>query len=106
MNSHRRRRVAALVLAGSCALAAPGGAVAADAHQQPVSAKIGDTPADYYAQPVAPAPKVGDTPVDDPGASRARQNTAPATLVPASGRSTSTTFRWNSLRPVELDSSA
>jgi hypothetical protein len=68
MKSHRRRRVAALVLAGSCALAAPAGAVPADVHQQPVSAKIGDTPADYYAQPVAPAPKIGDTPVDDPGA--------------------------------------
>jgi len=42
-------------------------------------AKVGDTPADF-AQPVAPAPKVGDTPVDDPGASRAPQYAAPPTI--------------------------
>ena len=34
--------------------------------------KIGDTPADF-AQPVAPAPKAGDTKFDSPGASRAPQ---------------------------------
>jgi hypothetical protein len=105
MKSHRRRRVAALVLAGSCALAAPAGAVPADVHQQPVSAKIGDTPADYYAQPVAPAPKIGDTPVDDPGASRARQNTAPATIQVV--RPERTVVRdVNEVLPVVLSSAA
>jgi hypothetical protein len=75
----RRRRVAALALAACAALAASAGAVPADDHQQPASAKIGDTPADF-ARPVAPPPKSGDTPVDDPGASRAPQYTAPTTI--------------------------
>ena len=84
MKSHhrhrrRRRRVAALALAACAALAASAGAVPADDHQQPASAKIGDTPADF-AHPVAPAPKSGDTPVDHPGASRAPQYTAPTTI--------------------------
>jgi hypothetical protein len=82
MKSHHRRRlrrVAALALAACAALAASAGAVPADDHQQPASATIGDTPADF-ARPVAPAPKSGDTPVDDPGASRAPQYTAPTTI--------------------------
>jgi hypothetical protein len=85
MKSHRRRhrRIRALILglAACAALAAPAAAAAepgAD-YPQPSSAKIGDTPADF-AQPVAPAPKAGDTPVDDPGASRAPEYTAPTTI--------------------------
>lgn len=85
MKSHRRRhrRIRALILglAACAALAAPAPAAAepgAD-YPQPSSVKIGDTPADF-AQPVAPAPKGGDTPVDDPGASRAPEYTAPTTI--------------------------
>jgi hypothetical protein len=82
MKSHRRRRsrrVAALALTACAALAAPAGAVPADDHRQPASAKIGDTPADF-AQPVASAPKSGDTAIDHPGASRAPEYTAPTTI--------------------------
>lgn len=83
MTSHRRRRrrIRALILglAACAALAAPAGAEPGSDYPQPSSAKIGDTPADF-AQPVAPAPKAGDTPVDDPGASRAPEYTAPTTI--------------------------
>jgi hypothetical protein len=74
----RARRVAALALAACAALAAPAGAVPSE-NQQPASARIGDTPADF-ARPVAPAPRSGDTPVDHPGASRAPGYTAPTTI--------------------------
>jgi hypothetical protein len=90
MSSHRRhrrhiRRVA-LVL-GCCALIAPSSAFAqkigdtpAD-FAKPVTAapKIGDTPADFAAPVVLAAPR-GDTPADFPGASRAPQYQAPATI--------------------------
>ena len=82
MKSHRRRRhIRALILglAACTALAAPAAAEPGADYPQPSSAKIGDTPADF-AQPVAPAPKGGDTPVDDPGASRAPEYTAPTTI--------------------------
>jgi hypothetical protein len=83
MKSHRRRhrRIRALILTlvACTALAAPAAAEPGADYPQPSSAKIGDTPADF-AQPVAPAPKAGDTPVDDPGASRAPQYTAPTTI--------------------------
>jgi hypothetical protein len=83
MKSHRRRhrRIRALILglAACAALAAPAAAEPGADYPQPSSAKIGDTPADF-AQPVAPAPKAGDTPVDDPGASRAPEYTAPTTI--------------------------
>jgi hypothetical protein len=84
MKSHRRRRhrrIRALILglAACTALAAPAAAEPGADYPQPSSAKIGDTPADF-AQPVAPAPKAGDTPVDDPGASRAPEYTAPPTI--------------------------
>jgi hypothetical protein len=63
MKSRRRsRRVAALALAACAALGAPAAAVPADDHQQPVSARIGDTP------------------VDHPGASRAPGYTVPTTI--------------------------
>jgi hypothetical protein len=82
MKSHRRRRrrrIAALSLAACAALAVPAGAMPAADHEPPASVRIGDTPADF-AQPVAPPPKVGDTPVDDPGATRAPEYTAPPTI--------------------------
>ena len=83
MKSHRRRhrhiRALILGLAACTALAAPAAAEPGADYPQPSSAKIGDTPADF-AQPVAPAPKAGDTPVDDPGASRAPEYTAPTTI--------------------------
>ena len=81
MKFHRRRRtrrLAALTLAACAALAAPAGAVPG-AHQGPASTRIGDTPADFV-RPVAPAPPTGDTPIDNPGASRAPQYTAPTTV--------------------------
>jgi len=81
MKSHRRRgHIGALILAlvACTALAAPAAAEPGADYPQPSNAKIGDTPADF-AQPVAPAPKAGDTPVDDPGASRAPEYTAPTT---------------------------
>jgi len=83
MKSHRRRhrciRALILGLVACAALAAPAAAEPGADYPQPSSAKIGDTPADF-AQPVAPAPKAGDTPVDDPGASRAPEYTAPTTI--------------------------
>ena len=82
MRSRRRRRarrLAALALATCAALAAPAAGHPADDHQQPAGTKIGDTPADF-ARAVTPAPGRGDTPVDHPGASRAPEYTAPATV--------------------------
>ena len=81
----RRHRIATAVMA-AMVLAAPGSALAVPADQsypRPVPAtttstpsdfapKVGDTPAEF-AQPVAPAPKAGDTKFDSPGASRAPQ---------------------------------
>ena len=82
MKSHRRRghiRALILALVACTALAASAAAEPGADYPQPSNAKIGDTPADF-AQPVAPAPKAGDTPVDDPGASRAPEYTAPTTI--------------------------
>jgi hypothetical protein len=83
MKSHRPRHrcIRALILgvAACAALAAPAAAEPGADYPQPSSAKIGDTPADF-AQPVAPTPKAGDTPVDDPGASRAPEYAAPTTI--------------------------
>jgi hypothetical protein len=87
MKSHRRRRqlrAAALALLAGATLAAPAAAVTPGADfQQASTAKIGDTPADYPGAsraPVAPVPKIGDTPADYPGASR-----APVAPVPKIG---------------------
>jgi hypothetical protein len=87
MKRHRRRRrlrAAALGLLACAALAAPAGAPAQPAHD-PVTpgpqAKIGDTPADYPGAsraPVAPAPKTGDTPADYPGIPDASAHSEPA----------------------------
>ena len=83
MKSHRRTtrslRTVMIALAACTALAAPAAAEPGSDYPQPAGDKIGDTPADF-AQPVAPAPKAGDTPVDDPGASRAPEYTAPTTI--------------------------
>jgi hypothetical protein len=102
-------RALILTLVTCAALAAPAAAEPGADYPQPSSTKIGDTPADF-AQPVArasdskakagetagdiatglrwtalarsyaAAPKVGDTPVDDPGASRAPKYTEPTTI--------------------------
>ena len=73
MQSHRRRRrrIRALVLGltACTAVAAPAGA-------QPIR----DTPAHYPSTQAAPTIKIADTPVDDPGASRAPEYTAPTTI--------------------------
>jgi hypothetical protein len=95
--THRRRIVAAIVAVLAVPLSGPAGALAVPADHaaknprpvaetngntpsdfsQPV-ARIGDTPAEF-GQKVAPAPKLGDTPVDFPGASRAKD--APPTTI-------------------------
>ena len=85
-----RRRIVAVMLAAMVApvVAAPVSALAVPADAQyprPVpatssptpsdfanTAKIGDTPAEF-GQPAAPAPAVGDTKFDSPGASRSPQ---------------------------------
>jgi hypothetical protein len=77
MKSRRRgyRHIRALLLAFAACTAVAGPAAAepdAD-YPQPSSAKIGDPPADF-ARPLAPMPKAGDTPVDDPGASRSPES--------------------------------
>jgi hypothetical protein len=83
VKSHRRRhrhiRPLILALAACAAVAAPAAAEPGADYPRSSSARIGDTPADF-AQPVAPAPKAGDTPVDHPGASRAPEYTAPTTI--------------------------
>ena len=93
--THRRHIVAA-VLAALVVPAVPAAALAVPADTQyprPVAqtsgptpsdsttpaAKIGDTPAEF-GQPVAPAPKAGDTKSDSPGASRAPLYDAPRTI--------------------------
>jgi hypothetical protein len=93
--THRRRIVAAVLAAlvvpvvPSAALAGPadlqyprpvaetGGATPSDFTTP--AAKNGDTPAEF-GQPVAPAPKVGDTKSDSPGASRAPHYDVPRTI--------------------------
>jgi hypothetical protein len=90
MTSHRRylRRIrTAAVLALCVPLSASAGALAqtpgdtkADYPAPQSAATIGDTPADF-AQPVAPAPKAGDTPIDHPGASRAPEYDPPTTIT-------------------------
>jgi hypothetical protein len=84
MNPHRRRRrrrAAALGLAACAALAAPAVAEPGASYPQPSAVKIGDTPADYPGAsraPVAPAPKTGDTPADYPGSPGASTQSEPA----------------------------
>ena len=95
--THRRRIVAAVLAALVVpVISGPASALAVPADLQyprPVpqtsgptpsdftkpAAKVGDTPAEF-GQPVAPAPKVGDTKSDSPGASRAPQYDAPRTI--------------------------
>jgi hypothetical protein len=99
VRTHRRthrRRLAAAVLAALVVPVVPAAALAGPAATQyprPVAptsgptpsdfttpaAKVGDTPAEF-GQPVAPAPKVGDTKSDSPGASRAPHYDAPRTI--------------------------
>jgi hypothetical protein len=74
MNPHRHRcspHAVALGLLACAALAAPAAADAPSANdQQPSTAKIGDTPADYPGgsqAPIPPVSKAGDTPADYPG---------------------------------------
>ena len=96
--THRRRLVAA-VLAALVVPAVPAAALAVPAvpadlqYPRPVAdtgaptpsdftkpaAKVGDTPAEF-GQPIAPAPKVGDTKSDSPGASRAPHYDVPRTI--------------------------
>jgi hypothetical protein len=107
---HCHIRALMLGLAACTALAAPAAAEPGADYPQPSSVKIGDTPADFAQPTALPAdskakvgetagdiatgarwtalarsyaqapPKVGDTPVDDPGASRAPQYAAPPTI--------------------------
>jgi hypothetical protein len=84
--THRRRLVAAVVAAFALPVVGAPAALAVPADTQyprPVpetssptpsdyTTKIGDTPSEF-GQPVASAPKVGDTKFDSPGASRAPQ---------------------------------
>jgi len=108
MKSHRRRgHIGALILAlvACTALAAPAAAEPGADYPQPSNAKIGDTPADF-AQPVAPAPKAGDTPVDDPGASRAPEYTAPTTIQVVRPERTIVRNVDGVLLPVVLSSAA
>ena len=108
MKSHRRRgHIGALIFAlvACTALAAPAAAEPGADYPQPSSAKIGDTPADF-AQPVAPAPKAGDTPVDDPGASRAPEYTAPTTIQVVRPERTIVRKVDGVLLPVVLSSAA
>ena len=90
MTSHRRylRRIRTAAVLALCvplstsagALAMPAGDPKVDYPAAQSTAKIGDTPADF-AQPVAPAPKAGDTPIDHPGASRAPEYDPPTTIT-------------------------
>ena len=85
MKSQRHIRALILTLVACTALAAPAAAEPGADYPQPSTTKIGDTPADF-AQPVVRSAdstakaKVGDTPIDDPGASRAPKYTAPTTI--------------------------
>jgi hypothetical protein len=131
----RRIRVLVLGLAACTAIAAPAAAEPGADYPQPSSAKIGDTPADFAQPVARPAdskakvgqtagdiatglrwtalarsyalatPKVGDTPVDDPGASRAPEYTAPTTIQVV--RPERTIVRdVNEVLPVVLSSAA
>ena len=74
----RRRRFAAAVLVSLvAAFGGPAAALAASGEQypRPVPPTHGVTPSDF----VKPAPRVGDTPADFPGASRAQ--TTPPTAI-------------------------
>jgi hypothetical protein len=99
VRTHRRthrRRIAAAVLAALIVPVVPAAALAVPADTQyprPVArtsgptpsdftkpaARIGDTPAEF-GQPAAPAPRLGDTKSDSPGASRAPQYDPPPTI--------------------------
>lgn len=79
--THRRRRIAAAVLAALVipVVSGPGSALAVPADLQyprPVPQTSGPTP----SQPTAPSQLVGDTKFDSPGASRAPQYDAPRTF--------------------------
>jgi hypothetical protein len=84
----RRRVVPIAIAAALCltlsasgsALAAPPGDTKADYPGTAPAVTVGDTPADF-ARPSSQATKTGDTPVDDPGASRAPRYTAPAIIT-------------------------
>ena len=56
------------------------GASSAAALAVPADVNVGDTPAEF-GQPVAPAPKIGDTKSDSPGASRAPLYDEPRTIT-------------------------
>lgn len=88
LSSHRfrRRRIRGLALGLACgALVAPAAALGSTDFPRPLdtstapAAVVGDTKADI-APAVASAPKVGDTPLDHPGASGAPQYEAPRTI--------------------------
>ena len=99
MKTHRRthrRLIVAAVLAALVVPAVPAAALAVPAathYPRPVAptsgptpsdptkpaGTVGDTPAEF-GQPVAPAPKVGDTKSDSPNASRAPHYDAPRTI--------------------------
>jgi hypothetical protein len=77
--SHRRRIAAAVLAAMVIPVIGPAGALAVPADQQyprPVPQTSGPTPSDASR----PAPKVGDTKFDSPGASRAPQYDQPNTI--------------------------
>jgi hypothetical protein len=100
MRTHRRirsRRYAAAVLAAlAAAVGGPAAALAvpADHYPRPVAPTSSLTPSDFtkpavpigdspseYAQPVAPAAVVGDSPADHPGVSRAARDTPSSTIT-------------------------
>ena len=73
--THRRLIVAAVLAALVVPVAGPASALAV-----PADVNVGDTPAEF-GQPVAPAPKIGDTKSDSPGASRAPLYDEPRTIT-------------------------
>jgi hypothetical protein len=87
---HNRRFAAAVLVSLAAAAGGPAAALAEPGEQYPRPVpptarvapsdfvRVGDTPAEF-GQPVAPAPKAGDTPADFPGASRAQA--APPTAI-------------------------
>lgn len=88
LSSHRfrSRRIRGLAVGLACsALVAPAAALASTDFPRPLdtsaapAVKVGDTKSDI-APAVASAPRVGDTPMDHPGASRAPQYEAPRTI--------------------------
>jgi hypothetical protein len=104
MKPHHRRhlRATALGVLACTALAAPAAADTTGAGTvQPSITKVGDTPADYPGAsraPVAPAPKAGDTPVDDPGMPGSAVRGVAAQVAPARGHATAAAsgFDWPS----------